>query len=56
MMAPQTISWRFAGRPLPNYPGAGRAPYRPRETIAMVRKSKHEDESGNRGVEFAIAN
>jgi hypothetical protein len=30
--------------------------YRPRETIAMARKSKHEDELGSRAVEFAMAN
>ena len=53
MKASQTVSWRIAGRSLPNCPGA--AARRPRETIAMVRKSKHEDEFGSRVAEFAMA-
>jgi hypothetical protein len=56
MKARQTISWRMAGRSLPNYPGAAARPIGRGKAIAMALKSKHEDESGNYGVEFAIAN
>src|ERR1700675_2329806 len=44
------------GRPFSaKLPGRGGAPYRARETIAMLRKSKHEDEFGSRVAEFAMA-
>jgi hypothetical protein len=56
MKARKTISWRIAGHSLPNYPWRGGALCRPREAIAMARKSNHEDEFGGRGVEFAMAN
>jgi hypothetical protein len=36
-------------------PGHGGALCRPREAIAMARKSKHEDDLSSRVVEFAMA-